>query len=192
MVSQPTARTGPVPRRGHPAPVVRCASRLVLLLGVALPGLAAQAPPTAELPPVFMSLEGTWEGEGVLLGRPAVFEMAWELGPSGFVQLSFSNAWVEDGGSSVPVLSARATYLVRGASATGVWIDNRPQRLTLDAVVTDSSVVTHWSAEAEDGRTEYVARSPTSLWVRDFVMSDGEERLFAEATYERRARQPGR
>lgn len=146
--------------------------------------LAAQQPPTA-LPPVFSLLEGSWEGSGVLLGRQAAFEMRWEAGTAGFVMLSFSNAWLEDGGATTPVLSARATYLVDGVSASGVWIDDRPQRLRLEAVVTDSSVVTNWVADTERGRTEYIVRGRESVVVRDVVIVEGADRLFAEATYRR-------
>ena len=154
-------------------------------------GLDAQQRAPADLPAVFSALEGAWEGSGVLLGRPAVFEMRWEAGRSGFVDLTFSNAWTEEGGSSAPALSARATYFVGAASASGVWIDDRPQRLRLDAVVTDSSVVTNWFAETETGRTEYIVRSPTSVMVRDFVLVEGADRLFAEASYQRAAIGPG-
>ena len=163
---------------------------LFLLPLIAGPQLSAQTQPTADLPSIFSSLEGAWEGIGVLFGRPATFELVWEIGATGFVHLSFSIASVEEGGSSIPALSARATYWVEEASVSGVWIDDRPQRLMLDAAVTDSSVVTNWSAEAEDGRTEYLLRSPTSLVVRDFVRVDGANQLFAEATYQRRSVDP--
>lgn len=124
----------------------------------------------------------------MLLGRPAVFEMRWTAGTSGFVTLSFSNAWLEEGGGTTPVLSARATYLVDGTRAAGVWIDDRPQQLRLDAVVTDSSVVTTWVADAERGRTEYIVRGPEAVVVRDVVIVEGADRLFAEATYRRAPR----
>jgi hypothetical protein len=116
--------------------------------------------------------------------------MRWETGTSGFIRLSFSNAWVEEGGRVTPVLSARAIYLVDGASASGVWIDDRPQRLRLEATVTDSSVVTNWTAESEQGRTEYIVRSPNSVVVLDFVVVEGADRLFAEAEYHRVSTSP--
>jgi hypothetical protein len=111
--------------------------------------------------------------------------MDWALDPRGFARLSFTNAFVDPGGATTPVLAAEATYLLRGASATGVWIDNRPQRIMLVAVLTDSTVVARWTAPTEEGRTEYIVHSPTSALVRDFVVADGVERLFAEATYAR-------
>lgn len=164
-----------------------CATGLAAATFFACPGdsrLAAQQPP-AGLHPIFSTLEGSWEGSGVLLGRRAAFEMRWEAGASGFVRLSFSNAWVEEGGSLTPVLSAQATYLVRGVSASGVWIDDRPQRLRLETTVTDTTVVTDWTADSEQGRTEYIVVSPESVVVRDFVVVEGADRLFAEATYHR-------
>jgi hypothetical protein len=144
--------------------------------------LSAQAGP----PEVLRALEGTWEGSGTLLGRTGAFTMAWSLAPRGFARLSFTNAWIDDDGATTPVLAAEATYLVRGDSATGVWVDDRPRRITLVAALTDSTVITNWSSETEAGRTEYVVRSPTAAVVRDFVIVDGVERLFAEATYRRR------
>jgi hypothetical protein len=152
-----------------------------------LPGsqLAAQQESPGGAPPVFSMLEGTWEGSGELFGRPAAFRMRWEIDAAGFVRLAFSNAFIKEDGSPSPVLAAQATYWVDDASAIGVWIDDRPQRLTLEAVITDSSVVTTWLAESETGRTEYVVHSATSVTVRDFVSGADAERLFAEATYQR-------
>ena len=147
--------------------------------------VAAQEGSTGPIPAVFMKLEGQWKGEGNLLGRPAEFVMRWETEPQGFVRLTFSNAWVGKDGSQTPVLSSEATYLPRGSSALGVWLDDRPQRLTLRAALTDSTVITNWTADAEEGRTEYVVRSPEEVVVRDIVYVDGSDRLFAEATYRR-------
>lgn len=150
------------------------------------PSLDAQETPPSSVPSAFSKLEGAWEGSGVLLDRPAEFQMKWEVMGSGFVRLTFSNAWVKEGGSLTPVLSSQAVYYLDGSSAIGVWLDDRPQRLTLQASVTDSSVVTHWTAATEEGRTEYLIRSPEVVVVRDFVGVNGAERLFAEATFRRR------
>jgi hypothetical protein len=137
------------------------------------------------IPAVFTTLEGRWTGAGELMGRPAEFEMRWQTEAGGFVGLFFKNAWVSGDGSVTPVLSSVATYYPKGSSALGVWLDDRPQRLTLDAVLTDSTVTTNWAGDAEKGRTEYRVRSPDAVVVRDFVYVDGSERLFAEATYSR-------
>ena len=94
---------------------------------------------------------------------------------------------MEADGTSTPVLSAEATYFRKDGTIVGVWVDDRPQRLTLEGVVTDSSLVVEWSADLEDGRTEYVVRSADLVFVRDFVSSAGVERRFAEATYRRSA-----
>ncbi len=134
---------------------------------------------------VFDRLEGRWVGSGELLGRPAHFVMQWEVGAEGFVRLAFRNAWVGEDGSRTPVLSSEATYLRSGSSAIGVWLDDRPQRLTLQAALTDSTVITNWTADAEEGRTEYVVQSAEEVVVRDFVYAGESERLFAEATYRR-------
>lgn len=162
------------------------------LCSIAVPPVGvAQAPQAAVgLPPVFYALEGAWEGTGVLLQRPAEFSMEWRLGPDNFVRLSFSNAWVDEQGNRTPVLRSEAIYHVRGAAAQGVWIDSRPQRIQLDAVVTDSSVVTSWRAERERGRTEYLVRSSSEVIVRDLVEVNGEFQVFGEARYTRHDRSP--
>ena len=118
--------------------------------------------------------------------RPANFRMRWEVLGEGFVRLTFSNAWVGDGGRLSPVLTANAVYFVRDSSAIGVWIDDRPQRLTIEAVLTDSSVVANWTAPSERGRTEYLLHSADSVAVKDFVYTNGTEQLFGEASYRRR------
>jgi hypothetical protein len=66
-----------------------------------------------------------------------------------------------------------------------VWLDGRPQQLRIQVTVTDSSLVSAWTADAEEGRTESVVRSRDAVTVRDLVYVDGEARLFAEADYRR-------
>lgn len=154
-------------------------------------GAHAQSGGGRGLAQLLAGLEGTWEGTGVLLGRPATFSMEWRLDDEGFAHLAYENRWLEADGSATPVLVARATYLMQGDSAIGVWVDHRPARITLRAVATDSSVVTEWTAERERGRTEYVLRSRTEAGARDHVVVDGVERPFGEASY-RRTRDAGR
>ena len=150
----------------------------------ALPAVA-QEPPESPVPAVVSELSGSWEGSGVLFDRPAEFEMRWEVTQSGFVRLSFRNAFVTANGDRSPVLSAEATYVVRGATGVGVWVDDRPQQVTLSATATDTSLVTHWVAPSEQGRTEYIVDRDTVL-VRDFVGAPGSERKFADAVYVRK------
>lgn len=159
----------------------------VLALAVAAcvwtPGGAAAQDADA-LPPVITALTGTWEGSGILLGRPAAFRMAWTPLRGDFVRLSFTNMWVADGDTTT-VLTSEAVYRLQGSAALGVWIDGRPQQLTLSATLSDTSVVTDWTAPAENGRTEYVVVSSDQIVVRDYVFVDGAEQLFAEGTYAR-------
>ena len=141
----------------------------------------------AERQDVFAKLQGQWTGSGVLMGRPAEFSMRWEAEGRPFVRLTFHNAWTGEDGGRIPVLTSVATYYLVGGAALGVWIDDRPQRIRLEAALTDSTVVTEWTADAERGRTEYIVRSADEVLVRDVVYADGSERLFAEATYHRSA-----
>ena len=158
----------------------------VLWLSILSPVVAAQEDLPRGIPRVFSTLQGTWDGSGTLLGRPAHFQMHWEVVGKGFVRLGFSNSWVTEGADDTPVLSAQASYYVQDSSGLGVWLDDRPQRLILDVAVTDASVTTSWTAEEEAGRTEYLVRSNDEVLVRDFVRNDEFERLFAEAVYHRR------
>lgn len=160
-----------------------------LLLGTPLAGQGEQG---SGIAPVLEALRGSWEGSGVLMNRPAEFTMRWDVFDDGFARLAFTNSFVNEGGGSTPLMSAQATYLVEEGGAIGVWLDDRPQRLTLEAVLTDSSFVVTWTADAERGRTEYVVRSADTAAVRDFVHGDGQERLFGEATYRRREPGPER
>jgi len=165
--------------------VWRLAGLLALHFVALGPAVAAQEDHAPQIATVFAKLEGQWIGSGELLGRPAEFLMRWEIGTEGFVRLVFSNAWVSEDGDRMPVLSSEATYFPGESSALGVWLDNRPQRLTLHAALTDSTLIAEWTADAEEGRTEYVVRSPEEVIVRDIVYVDGSERRFADATYRR-------
>jgi hypothetical protein len=142
-------------------------------------------------PVVVRGLLGGWEGSGELMGRPGAFRMRWEVDDGGFLHLGFDNGWSADDGAVTPVLSARALYRITGVGGTGVWLDSRPQQIRIDVSVTDSSLVSEWTADAEQGRTEYVVHSPDSVTVRDWVYVDGEPRLFGEATYRRAGETPG-
>jgi hypothetical protein len=165
--------------------IVRAGAYLLGLCALLASPAAPQSRTAAPTPQVFAKLAGRWIGTGVLMGRPAEFSMSWETGEDGFVRLRFSNAWIGQDGSRTPVLSSEATYLPAGATALGVWLDDRPQRIRLEAALTDSSVVTMWTADTEAGRTDYIVRAPDSIIVRDFVLVDGSARPFAEATYRR-------
>ena len=118
------------------------------------------------------------------MGRPASFEMEWKILDGGFVELNFTNAFVEASGAVTPVLQARALYRPSGTTAIGVWIDTRPQRIQLESEISQSAVITTWTAATERGRTEYRIEDG-GLTVRDYVEADGEMRLFGEAHYTR-------
>lgn len=166
-------------------PAYRIAALLVTLASPFVsPDISAQERAPGPPAPVLENLEGCWVGSGVLLSRPASFEMSWEVETS-FVHLTFRNAWTEEDGRSTPVLSARGTIRRSEPPMVGVWIDDRPERLWLEATITDSSLVTRWRGETEEGRTEYVVRSPNVVAVRDIVLVDGGERTFGEAAYQR-------
>lgn len=145
----------------------------------------AQAADGGPPPDVFDALEGEWAGTGELMGRAAAFAMTWETLGGPFVGLHFSNSFAAADGRAIPVLEAHALYRFDGEAGMGAWLDDRPQQITIRALATDSSVVSQWVADSEEGRTEYVVRSPDEVVVRDWVYTDDGERLFAEATYRR-------
>lgn len=143
----------------------------------------AQEAPVSPVPAVMSHLSGSWAGAGTLFGRPAEFSMAWETTPGGFVRLSFRNAFAAEG-STTPILAAEATYRFNGSTGVGVWVDDRPQQITLTVAATDTSLVANWVAPTEQGRTEYVVGRDT-VRVRDFVGPLESERMFGEAVYTR-------
>ena len=154
-----------------------------LLLGASATG-AQSSSPDAPVPAVFAALAGAWSGNGTLMGRPAGFEMEWRIQDGGFVELNFRNGFVDASGTVTPVLEARAIYRPSGSTAVGVWIDTRPQRIQLESEISESVVITNWTAPTERGRTEYRVEDG-GVTVRDYVEVEGEMRLFAEARYER-------
>jgi len=115
---------------------------------------------------------------------PASFEMEWKILDGGFVELNFTNSFVEASGAVTPVLQARALYRPSGTTAIGAWIDTRPQRIQLESEISQSAVITTRTAATERRRTEYRIEDG-GLTVRDYVEADGEMRLFGEAHYTR-------
>lgn len=181
--------TGPILHR-CPFRMAIAVSLLLAILGLERAPLIAQGAPPSDLPPVFEALEGRWSGSGTLLGRPASFQMTWEVRAGGFVTLSLSNATVDSLGNATPILDAMAIYRARGRSAVGVWMDSRPQSIQLTAQVTDSAVVTTWVAEAESGETVYRLLADGGVESIDRVRSGGDLQVFGRARYVESRPQP--
>ncbi len=161
--------------------------QLALVFGLFLP-LSPQQLDSPQPPLVIANLIGNWEGEGKLFGQPAEFSMSWswELDRR-FVRLNFENGLVSDG-QIQPVLKAIAFYRVaESGELTGHWFDSRGQTLRLEPAAGDSTLITHWFAESEQGRTTYRIRGPDSVEVTDEVMADGQWRPFGAASYRRSA-----
>ena len=133
---------------------------------------------------VLATLEGSWEGEGELLGRPATFVMTWERALNGrFLRLDFRNAFA-DTDPVQPLLESHAYYLLADTIITGQWMDSRGVILSLRARVVGPALVTDWTGE-ESGRTEYRVIDEDTLEVIDYVRAEGEYRPFAKARYRR-------
>ena len=172
--------------RGGRAGVARAATliMLVTVLGAARPVVAQ-----SDLDRVLATLEGSWEGEGELLDRPATFAMTWERALDGrFLRLEFRNAFA-DVDPIEPVLESHAYYLLGGPALTGQWMDSRGVILTLKAEVVGSTLVTYWTGE-ESGRTEYRVIGEDALEVTDYVQAEGGYFPFAQARYRRVSRRP--
>jgi len=141
-----------------------------------------RADPTSARPPAILDhLEGTWEGEGEIFGRPATFAMTWERELDGrFMGLSYEIRG--DVG-----MSARAHYRIADEGPLrGVWVDTRGEFLDLEATVTEESLDTAWRSDSEEGRTVYRRAGPDSLEVTDHVLDGADWRPFATARYARR------
>ena len=133
---------------------------------------------------VLATLEGRWEGEGVLLERQATFAMTWEKALNGrFLRLEFSNSFA-DVDPPQPVLESQAYYLLGGSTLTGQWMDSRGVILALRAEIAGSALVAYWTGE-ESGRTEYRVVDPDAIEVTDSVWAEGEYHVFATARYRR-------
>ena len=133
---------------------------------------------------VLATLEGSWEGEGELMGRSATFVMTWERALNGrFLRLDFQNAFA-DTDPVQSVLESHAYYLLGDTVLTGQWMDSRGVILSLRARVVGTALVTEWTGE-ESGRTEYRVIDENALEVNDYVRVEGEYRPFAKARYRR-------
>ncbi len=154
-----------------------------MVLGAVL-GFPRAIAAQVDLERVLATLEGSWEGEGELLGRPATFMMTWERALNGrFLRLDFRNAFA-DIDPVHPVLESHAYYLLGGPTLTGQWMDSRGVILSLRAEVVGPALVTYWTGK-ESGRTEYRVIDEDTLEVIDYVRSEGEYHLFAKARYRR-------
>jgi hypothetical protein len=107
-------------------------SLILALLACVLGGDLAPAPTD---PRVFEALEGRWEGEGTLFGRPARFEMQWER-VNGVAVLTFTNGMIDESGDITPVLGAVAIYRTTVAAPRGTW---EPQQV-FDLLALDQSL----------------------------------------------------
>ena len=157
-------------------------ARARVVAAVALGCMAG--PALAQEAPVFGLLDGAWIGEGELLGRPAAFEMRWDLRPGDVAVLTFANAFRDPAGARTPVLDASAVYRTSTATPDAHWADSRGVSIRIRWEAAESTLVSHWEAPDERGRTEYVV-TDTGVEVTDRVESGGEWRVFATATYRR-------
>ena len=155
----------------------------LMVLGAVL-GCPRAIAAQGDLERVLATLEGSWEGEGELLGRSATFVMTWKKALNGrFLRLDFRSAFAALDPFQ-PVLGSPADYWLGGPTLTGQWMDSRGVILSLRAEVVGPTLVTYWTGE-ESGRTEYRVIDEDTLEVIDYVRSEGEYRLFARARYRR-------
>jgi len=134
--------------------------------------------------PVFELLRGHWCGEGTLMGRPARFSMGWRR-HAGFAVLTFANAFADTTGGVVPVLSAGAVYRMSAERPEAVWLDSRGVRIDIRWEASDSTLVGHWTAPEETGRTSYRVRSSAAIDVLDEVRGPSGWATFGTASYRR-------
>ena len=115
---------------------------------------------------------------------PASFEMEWKILDGGFVELNFTNAFVDASGAVTPGLAGPR-------AVSSFWHDchrclDRYATSAHPARIGDQSVGRDhtWTAATERGRTEYRIEDG-GLTVRGYVEADGEKRLFGETHYTR-------
>ncbi len=146
--------------------------------------VAARPLPGQESDPIFEHLTGEWIGEGTLMGRTAQFTMIWKH-QRGFAILEFTNAFVNTDQQATPVLNAIAVYRTSPANPEAVWLDSRNQRVEIRWETSDSTLVSHWTAATEAGRTTYHVVSTDQVEVVDEVVSNDTWRIFGTAEYRR-------
>lgn len=156
---------------------------LTMLMSL-LPLQLDQVTPTR--PAVIDNLIGDWEGQGELFGQPASFSMSWSWQlDRRFVRLDFENRLVSDGQPRT-VLKAIAFYRVTvSRELGGYWFDSRGQTLRLEPIADESTLITTWLGEVEQGRTTYRISGQDTVEVLDEVLKDGQWRPFGTASYRR-------
>lgn len=165
-------------------------SRLVvaIVVGSVVTAVGTAAPvfgqDVREPAPIFDLLQGEWEGRGILMGRDGEFTLSWDH-RGRYAVLSFSNAFVDTGGAVTPVLTSAAVYRTSPAHGDAVWLDSRGVRIEIRWEADDSTLLSHWTAPTEEGRTTYRILADERLEVTDEVVGDQGLRVFARATYVR-------
>jgi hypothetical protein len=132
----------------------------------------------------FDHLQGAWHGTGTLMGRDARSTMTWRMS-DGFAILTFANGFAAPDGQITPVLNAVAVYRTSPATPEAVWLDSRGVRIDIAWEASDSTLVAHWTAPTEAGRTTYRVRSADAIEVVDEVQSGNSWRTFGTARYRR-------
>lgn len=133
---------------------------------------------------VFDRLTGDWRGEGTLLGRDARFTMTWRPHRD-FAVLTFGNGFVDPDGGTTPVLNAAAVYRTTADNPEAVWLDSRGVRIEIRWEASGSTLVAHWTAPTERGRSTYRTLGPDRVEVVDEVLSGDEWRVFGTARLSR-------
>ena len=100
--------------------------------------------------------------------------MHWEPKDS-FAVLTFANSFVAPDGQVTSVLNSAAIYRTSSDTPEAVWLDSRGVRVEIRWEATDSTLVSHWTAPTESGRTTYRVRSSDEIEVVDEVLSNSHD-----------------
>ena len=133
-------------------------------------------------------LEGTWIGDGKMMGNAARLEMKWEWVLNGkFLRLSLKNDSKTAAGER-QVFEGHAYYEAKSdGGVSGTWFDSRGVSFPVKGSFAADALTVEWGTPAtEQGKSVYRLVDAGTLEVTDSVqLKDGTWRQFATAVVKR-------
>lgn len=130
--------------------------------------------------------EGTWSGDGKLMGNTARLELKWEWVLNGkFLRLSLKNESTTAAGER-QLFEGHAYYEAKSDGISGTWFDSRGVSFVLKGSFEGDTLTVQWGNGEEQGKSTYRLVDQGTLEVSDSVqLKDGTFRQFATAVVRR-------
>ena len=126
----------------------------------------------------------TWVGKGTIMKTPTEFKMNWSKTlDNQFLRLDFQNQMNTK--NEKVIFSATAFYKVKCDSIiSGTWFDSQGNMYTLTGEFSNKKLTVNWGTlEKQVGKTVYEINIKGKIEVNDYVINNGKEVQFGEATY---------